>query len=124
MNTKEEILEKHCPSMNNLYLDNQGRNFRDRIIKAMEEYASQQTAELREENEKLEYSQHAVESHVKNLQRIADLELELSDFKALVKQMRDQRNHIVNRPIFSRAPESEYRKLQTLETQVDKYLES
>jgi pantothenate synthetase len=45
MKTKEEILEKHCPSMNNLYLDNQGRNFRDRIIKAMEEYASQQTAE-------------------------------------------------------------------------------
>jgi 3'-phosphoadenosine 5'-phosphosulfate (PAPS) 3'-phosphatase len=45
MKTKEEILEKHCPSMNNLYLDNQGRNFRDRILKAMEQYASQPKGE-------------------------------------------------------------------------------
>jgi len=37
------ILEKHCPSMSSLYLDEQGRKFRDRIVNAMEEYASQFT---------------------------------------------------------------------------------
>ena len=38
-----EILEKHCPSMNNLYLDDNGRAFRDRIINAMNEYLKQST---------------------------------------------------------------------------------
>jgi PHP family Zn ribbon phosphoesterase len=37
--TKEEVLEKHCPSTNNLFLDKKGRAFRDRILKAMEEHA-------------------------------------------------------------------------------------
>lgn len=36
--TPQEILENHCPSMNNLYLDKQGRAFRDRVIEAMKEY--------------------------------------------------------------------------------------
>ena len=36
----ESILEKHCPSMCNLYLDAQGRNFRDRVVKAMIEFAA------------------------------------------------------------------------------------
>lgn len=31
------ILEKNCPSMNNLYLDKQGREFRDRIVTAMKQ---------------------------------------------------------------------------------------
>ena len=35
--TAETILEKHCPSMNNLYLDKQGIEFRDRIVKAIQE---------------------------------------------------------------------------------------
>lgn len=39
MELPSEILEKHCPSMNDLFLDDQGRNFRDRVIAAMEEYA-------------------------------------------------------------------------------------
>jgi len=39
--TREEILEKHCPSMSPLYLDNVGRAFRDRVFAAMEEYAKQ-----------------------------------------------------------------------------------
>lgn len=39
--TKEQILEKHCPSMNNLFLDKSGREFRDRILLAMQEYADQ-----------------------------------------------------------------------------------
>jgi hypothetical protein len=41
MVTKEDILEKYCPSMNPLYLDDNGRAFKDRIILAMEEYAKQ-----------------------------------------------------------------------------------
>lgn len=41
MKTAQDTLEKHCPSMNNLYLDKQGKAFRDRVILAMEEYASQ-----------------------------------------------------------------------------------
>ncbi len=36
--TKEEILEKHCPSMNDLFLDKEGRLFRDKILAAMDEY--------------------------------------------------------------------------------------
>lgn len=42
MKTDEEILEKNCPSMNNLYLDDQGRAFRGRILKAMNELSEQQ----------------------------------------------------------------------------------
>lgn len=41
-----DVLEKHCPSMNNLYLDNQGRAFRDRVVNAMNEYAKLKTAQL------------------------------------------------------------------------------
>lgn len=41
--TDKEILEKHCPSMNNLYLDDHGRNFRDRILKAMHEFSEQES---------------------------------------------------------------------------------
>lgn len=39
---RETILEKHCPSMNLLYLDSNGRAFRERIFNAMEEYATLQ----------------------------------------------------------------------------------
>lgn len=35
----EEILKKHCPSMDNLFLDKQGKEFRQRIFDAMQEYA-------------------------------------------------------------------------------------
>lgn len=35
---KELILEKHCPSMSLLYLDDNGRAFRKRILAAMEDY--------------------------------------------------------------------------------------
>lgn len=38
--TAPQILEKHCPSMHDLYLDQDTRPFRDRIVLAMEEYAS------------------------------------------------------------------------------------
>jgi len=41
MKTAEEILQKHCPSMSNLFLDSQGKNFRDRIVQAMKEYAKE-----------------------------------------------------------------------------------
>lgn len=39
----ELILEKHCPSMSTLYLDDEGKKFRSRIVAAMKEYASLQT---------------------------------------------------------------------------------
>ena len=42
----EMILEKHCPSMSNLYLDAQGRNFRDRVVKAMIEYHETEVKKL------------------------------------------------------------------------------
>jgi hypothetical protein len=45
MKTKEEILQSHCQSMNTLFLDIQGRQFRERVFEAMEEYLYQQTAE-------------------------------------------------------------------------------
>ncbi len=35
----KEVLKKHCPSMDDLFLDKQGRLFRDNILKAMNEYA-------------------------------------------------------------------------------------
>jgi hypothetical protein len=35
---KEMILEKHCPSMSLLYLDDNGRAFRKRILAAMEDF--------------------------------------------------------------------------------------
>ena len=34
----EKILEKNCPSMNNIFLDKQGREFKERIINAIIEY--------------------------------------------------------------------------------------
>lgn len=49
----EEILKKHCPSMDDLFLDYSGRQFRERIIKAMNEYASQKCKALQEENARL-----------------------------------------------------------------------
>ena len=39
MSRLEETLKKHCPSMDNLFLDKQGREFRDRVLEAMKEYA-------------------------------------------------------------------------------------
>lgn len=36
----KEILEKHCPSMSPLYLDETGVAFRERILSAMQEYAN------------------------------------------------------------------------------------
>ncbi|MEA1849224.1 hypothetical protein U9K52_09895 [Chryseobacterium sp. MHB01] len=39
MSKIDEILKKHCPSMDNLFLDKQGREFRDRVLEAMKEYA-------------------------------------------------------------------------------------
>jgi hypothetical protein len=108
MNTKEEILEKHCPSMNNLYLDNQGRNFRDRIIKAMEEYASQQTAEAT-----------ALLLNSVSKEQFIELQKELSDFKALVKKMRGMQS-----PKHGTITNKKYEQQQfDLETQVDKYLQ-
>ena len=38
---KELILEKHCPSMSILYLDDMGRAFRKRILAAMEDHGDQ-----------------------------------------------------------------------------------
>lgn len=40
MNQIESILKKHCPSMDNLFLDAEGRAFRNRIFEAMKEYSS------------------------------------------------------------------------------------
>ena len=37
--TAKEVLEKHCPSMNDLFLDGDGRKFRKDITEAMKEYA-------------------------------------------------------------------------------------
>lgn len=43
----EQILEKHCPSMNNLYLEQRGRQFRDNLVKAMIEFKdSESKAEI------------------------------------------------------------------------------
>ncbi|MEK6878619.1 MAG: hypothetical protein AABY22_03375 [Nanoarchaeota archaeon] len=42
MRIDEQILEKHCPSMNRLYLDKQGFEFRGRILNAMNELSEQQ----------------------------------------------------------------------------------
>lgn len=46
-NNSAAILERHCPSMNNLYLDDNGRQFRDRAVAAMEEYSAQQLSEFK-----------------------------------------------------------------------------
>lgn len=40
---KEKILKKHCPSMDSLFLDDNGEKFRSRIFDAMDEYSKQQT---------------------------------------------------------------------------------
>lgn len=39
MKTKEQILKSHCPSMDDLFLDEQGKLFRERVFTAMNEYA-------------------------------------------------------------------------------------
>jgi uncharacterized phage infection (PIP) family protein YhgE len=49
----KEILEKHCPSMNRIYLDDQGMAFRERILAAMQEYADLQTKDIQQEVEDL-----------------------------------------------------------------------
>lgn len=39
MSKSEETLKKHCPSMDNLFMDDERRQFRTRIFDAMTEYA-------------------------------------------------------------------------------------
>lgn len=53
---KEQILEKHSPSMSILFLDDVGRAYREKILSAMEEYTSQwklKYDELKAENNSL-----------------------------------------------------------------------
>lgn len=46
---KELILEKHCPSMSLLYLDDNGRAFRERILAAMEDYTEETRSSFRKQ---------------------------------------------------------------------------
>ena len=39
MKKDKEILKKHCPSMDDLFLDDNGKQFRKRVLVAMNEYA-------------------------------------------------------------------------------------
>lgn len=42
-----EILKKHCPTMDDLFLDNNGRAYRQRVIDAMMEYCQGEIDKLR-----------------------------------------------------------------------------
>lgn len=58
---KEQILEKHSPSMSILFLDDVGRAYREKILSAMEEYTSQwklKYDELKERYERYEATRH------------------------------------------------------------------
>lgn len=47
MKTKEEILNSNCPSMDDLFLDDSGRLFRDRVLNAMQQYSDQQLTQYK-----------------------------------------------------------------------------
>lgn len=48
------ILNSHCPSMDNLFMDNERRAFRDRIFDAMKEYSEKcSAASLKKSSENL-----------------------------------------------------------------------
>lgn len=48
MKTPEEILKEYCPSMDTLFLDDNGKQFRERVVKAMMQYAQIAVDEQRE----------------------------------------------------------------------------
>jgi flagellar biosynthesis/type III secretory pathway protein FliH len=89
------------------------------VCEAMEEHASQRTAEKDREIERLQ------DELLKEMGLRAGLELmkerlqkELSDFKALVKQMREKQEQRLKKPAIVWAEQ-----VTDLETQVDKYLQ-
>jgi hypothetical protein len=93
------------------------------VCEAMEEHASQQTAEKDREIERLQ------DELLKEMGLRAGLELmkerlqkELSDFKALVKQMREKSIQ-KNRALYASKVKRMETDLLDLETQVDKYLQ-
>lgn len=92
------------------------------ILKAMEEYASQQTTELKEEVKASEEVIYELQRSTKRMQDDWDkLQKELSDFKALVKQMREKskdHSNTLGKKRFTKLCE-----LRDLETKVDKYLQ-
>lgn len=97
---KELILEKHCPSMSVLYLDDNGRAFRKRILAAMEDFTDKVLhADRNQVQAKLS------EMQVENLKQYAALK---AKGEKLARYARSLRLSVTAHPHYTGQPNEEW----------------